>query len=260
MSATILAAGDVAMCGTPGAEQTARQLESTSGTILPLGDLAYFQGSFAQFMSCYEPTWGRLKERSRPTPGNHEYESAGAGPYFDYFGPSAGPAGVGYYSFAEGSWLLLSMNSNLPSGSGSAQLAWVQAELRAHRERCALAYFHHPLFSSGVNGDTPHMRDAWQALYEGGVDVVLSAHDHVYERFAPQDPNGVLDPVRGIRQFTVGTGGATLTTFPRMHANSQVRHSGWGVLRMNLMPDRYEWEFLSASGGSFRDSGTGPCH
>ena len=251
-------AGDIAQC-TSNAEATARLLDTIGGTIFTTGDNAYFHGSRENYRDCYEPTWGRHKGRTRPTPGNHEYESPGAAAYFDYFGINAGPYGVGYYSFDLGSWYAISLNSNVPTQRGSTQGMWLSDILgESSSFRCTVVYWHHPLFSSGPNGDNGSMRDFWRILYEAGVEIVLNGHDHVYERFAPQDPDGRPDPVRGIRQFTVGTGGASITTFPTQRPNSEVRLATYGVLKLTLSADAYEWEFVPVSGP--RDSGRGTCH
>ena len=190
-------------------------------------------------------------------PGNHEYESPGAQPYFEYFGTNAGPPGLGYYSFEIGSWHAVALNSNIEAGSGSAQAAWLRGDLARSQARCTIAYWHHTLFSSGPSGGSAQMREVWRILYEGGADVVLSGHDHMYERFAPQDPDGGADPARGLRQFIVGTGGAVLYQFGSARPNSEVRRAVFGVLRLTL-GDGYEWEFVSVSGPL--DAGAGVCH
>lgn len=256
---TVLAAGDIAWCGIPGAELTARILDRIPGLVLALGDLAYFNGSFEDFARCYEPTWGRHRSRTRPAPGNHDYDTPGAAGYYTYFETLAGPSGDGYYSFATGGWHILSLNSNISMAPGSPQYAWLENELR-RTTRCSLAYWHHPLFSSAVNGDNLNTKPLWDLLYAAGVDVVLNGHDHVYERFLPQSPDGVLDRVRGIRQFTVGTGGAELTRFVRRLPNSATNYVGFGVLKLTLLPDRYDWEFVPVEGGAFSDTGFDLCH
>lgn len=239
--------------------ETGRLIDSMPGTVLALGDIAYFHGRPEEFKRCYEPAWGRLKNRTRPAPGNHEYEMVDAYPYFDYFAEAAGAAGYGYYSFRSGEWLVVSLNSNIPVNRGSEQLTWLRAELGAHTNRCTLAYFHHPFISSGPNGDNPSMADLWLLLNEFNVDVILSAHDHLYERFAPMTPLGVRDDSRGMRQFIVGTGGAELYTAARAHRNSERIISAHGVLRLTLNHDGYEWEFVQI-GGTRGDVGSGVCH
>lgn len=254
---TFVGAGDIAMCDA-NSEATARLLDTIGGTVFTLGDNAYFQGTRQQFRDCYDPTWGRHRARTRPVPGNHEYESAGAAPYFEYFGANAGPPGLGYYSFDVGSWHAVALNSNIESAAGSAQVAWLRSDLAASGARCTIAYWHHPLFSSGPGGPSPKMHDVWRILHEAGADVVLSGHDHLYERFAPQDPDGGADAARGIRQFVAGTGGAVLYSSGAARPNSEVRLSAFGVLRLTLGADGYDWEFISVAGP--RDAGTGSCH
>jgi hypothetical protein len=257
---TVAAAGDIAMCDA-NSEATARLLDTISGTVLALGDLAYFTGSRENFRDCYHPTWGRHRDRTRPTPGNHEYETPAAAGYFEYFGPIAGPPGLGYYSFNRGAWHLISLNSNVSASAGSAQAEWLRADLIDHFGfRCVLAYWHHPLVSSGPNGDNPGMRDLWRILHQAGADLILTAHDHSYERFAPQDAELRADLVGGMRSFVVGTGGATPTPFFTAKPNSQFRLSGtFGVLKLMLHATGYDWEFVAAGGG-VRDSGSDRCH
>lgn len=264
--AVLLAAGDIAYCERDGDEATARILQREPGTVAALGDTAYPDGTASDFARCYDPTWGRVKARTRPALGNHEYaDSPDAKPYFDYFGPAAhGPGG--WYSYELGAWHVVVMNSNcdrIECGPGSPQERWLRADLERNRRRCTLAYGHHSRFSSGaVHGEAPFMEPFWEVLYEHGVEVVLSGHDHIYERFAPQTPEGRLDRRRGIRAFVVGTGGGghyELRKRPR--PNSEVRdNETYGVLRLTLRDDGYRWLFLPAGGGRFTDSGTGTCH
>jgi len=256
-------AGDIAICG-GNSEATARQLDSIGGTVFTLGDNVYPNGARVDFQNCYEPSWGRHKSRTRPTPGNHDYGTAGAAPYYDYFGANAGPFGLGYYSFDLGAWHIISLNSNIPD-SGSAQLAWLRSDLAASSAKCTLAYWHHPLFSSGPNatsaGEAPiraYAKQLYQALYDANAELVMVGHDHTYERFAPQNPEGVLDTARGIRQFVIGTGGVPLYDFQSVKPNSESRLKVLGVMKLTLSSDRYQWEFLPVSGAG--DSGTQTCH
>lgn len=254
---TFVGAGDIAMCDA-NSEATARLLDSIGGIVFTLGDHAYFRGTREEFRDCYSPTWGRHRSRTRPVPGNHDYESPGAQPYFEYFGANAGLSGLGYYSFDIGNWHAVALNSNIDIGDGSAQAAWLRSDLAANRARCTIAYWHHPLFSSGPEGGVSRMRPFWRILYEAGADVVLSGHDHMYERFAPQNPDGGPDPTRGIRQFTVGTGGAFLYPSGAARLNSEARRSVFGILRLTLATDGYGWEFIPVSGPP--DAGSGVCH
>ncbi|AMY08278.1 Alkaline phosphatase precursor [Luteitalea pratensis] len=245
--AVLVGAGDISMCGQPGAEATAKLLDDIPGTVFASGDNAYMKGSVADFQ-CYDRTWGRHKSRTYASPGNHEYESGGASPYFDYFGERAGPSGLGYYAFDLGGWHVVSLNSNVPMGEGSAQLAWLRAELQRSRATCVAAIMHHPLVSSGPNGDNPQVREVWRALVDAGADVVISSHDHLYERHARMDQDGRPSP-RGLRQFTVGTGGATLyRSGGGMRPTTEAKAMVWGVIKFTLLPSSYRWEFVSVDG------------
>ena len=234
--------------------------------VLALGDVQYSSGSSSQFAASYDPSWGRVKLLTHPAVGNHEYGTSGASGYFNYFGPAAGVSGKGYYSFDVGTWHIIAINSNCTNvtggcAAGSAQEQWLRADLAAHPATCTLAYWHHPRYSSGHDGDNLFMTDMWQALYDGGADLVLSGHSHDYERFAPQNNASQLDAERGIRQFVVGTGGAFFTGIGTPHANSEVlNNTAFGVLRLTLHPSGYDWRFLAAAGSTFPDSGSGACH
>ena len=231
--------------------------------VLALGDQQYDRALLGGFVNSYEPTWGRLKAITHPVPGNHEYLS-GAVDYFAYFGPAAGDPGKGYYSFDVGAWHLIALNSNCSRvggcGPGSPQERWLRADLAAHPSRCTLAFWHHARFSSGGHGSYPAYDGFWRALYDAGADVVLSAHDHEYERFAPQTPDARPDKARGVRQFVVGTGGKNLHRFGQVEPNSEVRHSGFGVLLLTLHARSYEWRFEPVGGGGAVDGGSGSCH
>jgi hypothetical protein len=255
---TMLGAGDIGMCGRPEVADTARLVAGLEGDVLLAGDIAYLQGTAANFRDCFNPFWGQFRSRWHPTPGNHEYESAGAAPYFAYFGEAAGPAGQGYYSFTAGEWQILMLNSNVPATRGSAQWEFVRAELERQRTPCTMAVWHHPLFTSGPNGPNVFMRDMWALLETARVEVILNGHDHLYERFARQLSDGRPDPTNGIRQFTVGTGGAELYSFVRAAANSEERILKFGVVRFTLRPAQVDWEFLGID-GSVGDRGLDTC-
>jgi hypothetical protein len=217
------------------------------------------QGSAANFRDCYDPAWGRHIDRTKPVPGNHEYETdRTASGYYDYFGELAGLRGQGYYAFTAGSWRIVALNSEIPMSPGSAQIQWLRTELSSTRLPCTLAYWHRPLFSSGPNGNNADTRDLWKTLVEFDVDVVLNGHDHLYERFDPQDPDGRPSPT-GIRQFTAGTGGAHLYALLPPKPNSVRRASVYGILVMQLTTNAYQWDFKSVD-NSFSDPGSGQCH
>ena len=262
----LVGAGDIAECwlgffnGTAGAEDTAVLLDNIPGTVFTVGDHAYRKGTGEEFQNCYMPTWGRHKARTRPTPGNHDYDTNHAEPYYAYFGTNAGEAGKGYYSYDLGAWHIVALNSNLTADATAAQEQWLREDLATHNTRCTLAYWHHPVFSSGGHGNGHRMRTIWPVLYEFGVDVVVNGHDHDYERFAPQTPTGQLDPQHGIREFVVGTGGAHLGKFKTVQPNSEIRDdSTWGILEFTLHPTSYTWEFVPVTDAAFHDGGSAEC-
>jgi len=263
---TLIAAGDIAYCGTPWDEATAALVKNMPGTVAALGDLAYESGSAAEFAACYQPTWGAFKARTRPAPGNHEYEAdPTAAGYFGYWGARAGSPTQGWYSYELGGWHLISLNSNCRyiggCFAGSPQETWLRADLAAHKTKCTLAYWHHPRFSGGQVTSEIDMQPFWQDLYDANADLVLTGHAHNYQRFAPQTAAGVADPARGIREFVVGTGGN-----PSLHpvaaiANTEVmNNTTWGVLQLALRNSGYDWHFVPVAGQSFTDSGSQACH
>jgi len=255
----ILAAGDIAHCGSAGPGKTAEIISQIPGTVLALGDLAYDDGSIQQFRDCYDPTWGKFKDRTRPVPGNHEYHTDGAGGYFSYWGEQAGAKGKGYYSFALKQWHVIALNSNLKGSDMRMQNDWLKDDLKNSKQRCILAFWHHPLFSSSRHGNNSRMRDIADALFARGASVVLAGHDHVYERFDPQSPSGKRDRKRGIRFFTVGTGGAPLYPFRSPHLYSRIRYNDQqGVLKLIMHPTSYKWEFINVE-GKIKDRGSADC-
>jgi acid phosphatase type 7 len=264
----LVGAGDIADCASSGDEATAKLLDDLSGTVYTLGDNAYEYGAPSEFSECYDPTWGRHKARTRPSVGNHDYYTPEASGYFDYFGSAAGDPKKGYYSYDLGGWHIVVLNSKCwevevgGCGSFSLMVNWLEQDLASSPLRCTLAYWHHPLFSSGYHGNIPRMKPSWEALYAADAEVVLNGHDHNYERFAPQSPSGAADDARGIRQFVVGTGGGELRPFrTTIEAHSEVRNANtFGVLKLTLHPNSYEWKFVPVGGTTFTDSGTSDCH
>lgn len=245
----LVGAGDIAVCGATSTASTAALLDTITGTVFTAGDNVYDRGTTEEFVNCYGPTWGRHKARTRPAPGNHDYVTGNGAPYFAYFGEQAGPAGLGYYSFTAGDWHVISLNSNVPAGQGSAQLEWLRADLRENPARCTAAIWHHPVFSSGRNGPQTVMRDVWRLLQESGADLVINGHDHLYERFARLDAVGRPDAGAGMREFIAGTGGAPLYEFHGISPGSEARIAAWGVLKLTLYTSGYAWEFVSVQGG-----------
>jgi hypothetical protein len=247
--------------------------DASIAAVLPLGDNQYYCGGFAAFQASYDLSWGRLKSITHPSVGNHEYltsggagcnaTNTGAAGYFKYFGAAAGDPNKGYYSYDVDSWHLIALNSQCGAaggcGSTSAQGQWLRADLAAHANQCVLAYWHIPLFSSGGRAND-NSRSFWDALYTAKADVALTAHDHLYERFAPQTPAGTPDATNGIREFVVGTGGANHTSLATPAANSEVLNTNtFGVLELTLYPDHYTWQFVPEAGSSFTDAGSQSC-
>lgn len=269
---TLVGAGDIAGCGAAlaGAEATAKLIEKIPGEVFASGDLAYEHGNAAEFHECYGKTWGRFKDRTHPTPGNHEYGTPEARDYFRYWGERAGPVGKGYYSFDLGVWHIIALNSNCDApglggcGAGSPEETWLRQDLSAHKGSCIVAYGHHALFSSGIfrkHAVHPELKQIVQDLYEVHADLLLVGHEHSYERFAPQDPDGKVDPDHGIREIVVGTGGRSHDPLGFAMDNSEVRNMDtFGVLKVTLMPHGYTWEFIPVQGQTFTDSGSGVCH
>ena len=260
----LVGAGDIASCPRSQDEATAKLLDSISGTVFTAGDNVYTHGSASEFTNCYGPTWGRHKSRTRPAPGDEDWETAGAKGYFGYFGSKAGPAGRGYYSYALGAWHVVVLDTDCSEvggcGSTSPQANWLRSDLAANPTACTIAIFHHPRFSSAQSKPDGRSVTLWQILYSNGADVIVSGHRHQYERFAPQTPSGTPSTY-GIREFVVGTGGAGLVGFSTVAANSQVRNgSTYGVLKLTLHSSSYDFAFVPIAGQSFRDSGSASCH
>ncbi len=282
----IVAAGDMA-CG-PDSGGAACREKATSDLIaginpsfvLPLGDNQYEQGQLANYLGadpycnsspirCYNGTWGRFKNITRPVVGNHEYLTSGASGHFDYFngvGNQSGPAGdrnKGYYAYDAGTWRLYALNSNCSPaggcGAGSPQETWLRQDLAANPRSCVLAYYHHPLHTSGTRGPESNVQALFNALYSARAEVILAGHEHNYERFAPQNVNGVADPL-GIREFVSGAGGRNFTAFSHLQANSESRSDNtFGVLKLTLKSGSYDWQFVPIAGSTFTDSGSGNC-
>lgn len=254
--AVLLAVGDIAFCDASADELVGDLAARMRGTIALLGDNVYPKGSSDEFANCFDPAWGGLRDRLRPVPGNHEYETKDASGYFSYFGVVAGDPAEGWYSYDLGAWHVVALNSECGviggCGSGSAQQAWLVADLAAHPAACTLAYWHHPRYSSGRHGDNDMTEALWRALSDAGADVVLSGHDHDYERLAPVD---------GIRSFVVGTGGRSLYPWPGSPGPfTEVRgNDTYGLLELTLRPTDYSWRFVAAAGGSLADEGDGTC-
>ena len=257
----LVGAGDISTCTNSGDTKTANLIADIPGTVFTAGDNVYPSGALGAFEDCYEPTWGAFRDRTRPSAGNHDYETADASGYFAYFGSAAGDPGEGYYAYDLGAWRIYVLNSSCAPvggcGAGSPQRQWLRADLAANPRQCILAYWHHPRFSSGAHGNSPKVKGFWTALYAAGADVVINGHDHDYERFAKQRPSGEASS-DGIREFVVGTGGAERRPFANIKANSQVRNATtFGVLKLTLHATSYDFRFVPQAGKTFTDSRTG---
>lgn len=259
-SAWVNVFGDTGWCGSRVMPQLARLINDLGGDVLLAGDLAYDSGTADEFRRCFDPDFGRFRSRIWAAPGNHDYQTPGAAGYFSYFGERAGPDRRGFYSVRIASWLVLMLNSNVPMGANSEQLEFVRNELDRSTARCTLAVWHHPFDSSGPNGGhAGQQRMLWDLMYQRNVDVVVTGHDHLYERHAPQDSSQRPDPVRGIRLFVSGGGGAPPYQRARQAMNSEVMISTHGLLRLKLDAALYEWEFLNHT-GNVLDRGLNICH
>jgi hypothetical protein len=254
--AIFVGAGDIASCANNNDELTSQLLDAIPGTVFTTGDNVYDSGTFTQFTDCYDPTWGRHKVRTKPVPGNHEYVTSGAAGYFQYFNnvPS-------YYAYNLGSWRIYALNSEIDVSASSPQIAWLQEDLADNPNQCVLAYWHTPRWSSGsIHGSNTTYQTLWQTLYEAGAELVLTGHEHNYERFAEMNTSGVAVS-QGLREFVVGTGGRSHYSFGVVLSTSQVRNaSTYGVLKLTLHTNSYDWQFIPVAGSTFTDSGHTDCH
>ena len=254
--AVLVGAGDIATCDREQDELTAELLDTIPGTVFTVGDNAYKDGTYTEYIECYDPSWGRHKSRTKPLPGNHEYNTSGAAGYFQYFDNVES-----YYAYEIGSWRIYALNSEIDISASSPQIIWLKEDLAANPSQCVLAYWHRPRWSSGEkHGDNPEMQTVWQMFYEAGAELVINGHEHHYERFAEMDGSGA-EVSAGLREFVVGTGGAGLYAIGTPHPSSQVRDdSTFGVLKLTLQETGYDWEFVPVVGSTFTDSGSGNCH
>jgi acid phosphatase type 7 len=268
-SVVLIGAGNIGDCGSQNDNRTAALIEQVPGAaVFTLGDNAFENGTTSDYVNCYGGSWGSFKERTRPTLGNHDYQTGNADGAFAYFGSALGERGKGWYSYDVGQWHVIVLNDNTPHvrfGPDSEQAQWLATDLSANPKRCTIAMWHVPLFQSSndpgsrSNGER---KSIWDVLYAAGVDIVLNAQPHHYERLRPMRPNGAADDDNGIRAFIVGTGGGEGTALPTVaiHPNSEVRGAAFGVLKLTLKQNRYDWTFLPIEGSSFSDSGSGSCH
>ncbi|RLK61671.1 DUF7594 domain-containing protein [Actinokineospora cianjurensis] len=257
----LVGAGDISNSGS-GDTATAALLDNIPGTVYTTGDNVYNDGTTTEFNNYYNPTWGRHKARTKPAPGNHDYNTSGASGYYSYFGAQAGPSGRGYYSYDLGTWHVVSLNSEISMSTGSAQEQWLRSDLAASSKPCTLAYWHKPRFTSGADhAPSTATGPLVQALYDYNAEVIVTGHNHHYERFAPMNPSGSADSSRGIRHFVAGMGGAGFYNFGTIQPNSEARNNNtFGVLKFTLHANSYNWEFVPQAGKTYNDSGSNACH
>lgn len=251
----LVGAGDIATCTNTNDTATARLLDNISGTVFTVGDNAYVNGTSAEYSNCYHPTWGRHKSRTKPVPGNHDYNTSGASGYYNYFNNVSA-----YYAYNLGDWRIYALNSNIDVSSTSPQVNWLKNDLAANSRRCVLAYWHHPRWSSGSrHGSSTKMQTIWKTLYDAGAELVVSGHEHNYERFKQMNASGSAVS-SGLRQIVVGTGGASLYPFGSSLSTSEVRNSTtYGVLKLSLSSTGYSWNFVPIAGRTFTDNGSTSC-
>jgi hypothetical protein len=279
-ASVFIGVGDIAVCGTSGDERTAKLVDSVlradsiakvNDEVFTLGDNAYPDGSASNYALCFTPSWGdsnkRIMKKIHPSPGNHEHLAVGTAAYYEYFGSRAGSPKKGYYSYDVGEWHAIALNSEImtndefPDADRIAQQDWLRNDIKGTTKPCTVAYWHNPRFSSGWHGSDVTMQEIWQILYDGSVDLVLNGHDHEYERFLPQDPNGLLDSAKGIPEYVVGTGGGDLRGFrtpPAPHSAARVE-GYFGVLKLTLGKGEFRSAFMDVSGRIWDQSG-GTCH
>lgn len=255
-SVVMVGAGDIASCAYTTDTATAKLLDSISGTVFTTGDNVYPDGTSAQYTNCYHPTWGRHKSRTKPVPGNHDYNTSGAAGYFRYFSNTRS-----YYAYNLGDWRIYALNSEIDTSATSAQVRWLKQDLASNPKLCVLAYWHRPRWSSGNrHGSDSRSQALWAALYNAGAELVINGHEHNYERFKQMNASGSAVS-NGLREIVVGTGGAGLYGFGSIRSTSEVRNSSThGVLKLTLNSTSYSWKFVPVAGKTFTDSGTTSCH
>jgi alkaline phosphatase len=269
----IAAVGDIQPASASSNSAATAAAAANADFILGLGDYQYQTGSLSDYNAYFDKDWGPLVPKIYPVLAPTHDQNWGGDPlkYWNGGGASGYQAPVTLsthqsYSFDKGAWHFIAIDDSCYREtlicSTSALLAWVKADLAAHPSKCTLAYWHQAYFTSTADhAPFQEMQPVVQALYDSGVDVVLQAHNHNYERFAPQTPQRVADPAKGIRAFVVGTGGIGFYSFRDTAANSEARSdSSYGVLRMTLRDGSYDWQFQNTGGTPFTDAGTDTCH
>ncbi|HUQ60227.1 discoidin domain-containing protein [Lentzea sp.] len=248
---TVVVAGDIASLTNTEHYETAKLIDQIKPNhILTVGDNQYDSGTLAEFKAHYDKSWGRYKNITHPATGNHEWEDDLNG-YRSYFGAQAYPAGKPYYSWEAGEFHFVSFDSNTlyETGSDSAQLSWLKADLAANTKACVVGYWHHPRFNSGQYGDKSVMSPLWNAFVDAKADLVFNGHDHHYERLKPLGKSGAVDEVNGMRMAIVGIGGDYLydEVKPRSGVEKWFADSH-GVLKLTLSGRSYSWEVIDTAG------------
>ncbi|MFD9861070.1 metallophosphoesterase family protein [Streptomyces alboflavus] len=218
--------------------------------VMTMGDNQYDDARLKDFQKYYATTWGAFKDKTKPVPGNHEtYDPAGPlKGYKSYFGSVAYPDGKSYYSYDQGNWHFIALDSN--SFDSSSQINWLKKDLAANSKKCVAAYWHHPLFSSGEHGNNPVGKPVWKLLDEAKAELVLGGHDHHYERFAPQKANGSADS-GGIVEILAGTGGANPYKIEEVQPNSQKRITDtYGVVKLDFTDTGFSWKLIGTDGST----------
>ncbi len=260
----VMAAGDIA--DSSGEKITSdllvAQRNSVDGLnmVLELGDLAYESGTASEIKNLYNPTWGRVKDITKPIVGNHEMKTSSAQPYYDYFFGGK-RAGNEYYSFDVGNWHVVALNTEISQASGSAQYNWLKADLaKVSPSKCIMSLGHRPVWTAASRGPNDSFKPLNQLLIAGGADLMLFGHDHNYQRWAKMGTSGPSST--GARNFVLGMGGRGSGTGsgPTSSTAGFERSSGnFGVLKLTLHSDSYDWKFVPAAGRTFTDSGTDRC-
>jgi hypothetical protein len=228
-TAVMVGAGDISTCSNDNDSQTANLLGGISGTVFTTGDNVYDSGTYTEYTECYEPNWGLYKSRTKPAPGNHEYQTSGASGYFNYFGVSS------YYAYNLGEWRIYALNSEIDTSATSEQVTWLKQELAANPKTCVMAYWHRARWSSGkMHGSDSKTQALWAALFDAKAEIVVTGHEHNYERFAPMNQSG-QEVSGGLREFVVGTGGASHYGFGTFLPASQARDSS--TYGLEICPD-----------------------
>ncbi|MFI0374043.1 proprotein convertase P-domain-containing protein [Actinomadura sp. 1N219] len=257
--AVVAGAGDI--CGSACADTAKLITGMNPDAVFTAGDNAYDSGTLSEYNGPYKRTWGAFLDKTRPTPGNHDYKTSGARGYFDFYGARAGEPGKGWYSWDVGDWHFVALNSNVSMSAGSAQEQWLRQDLAANTKPCTAAYLHHPLYNIGNHSPSTGTRPLWKALYDHKADLMLAGHDHNYQRWALQDHQGKADP-NGIREILVGTGGKSFysvssTNPPNLQAKNANTH---GVLKLTLSSTGYKADFVPIAGRTFTDTSSATCH